>query len=221
MRQHVGLSVVLCYAAFVLVGVSAAVSGVLLPAQISDYQVSRATIGLAFFTSAAGFFVASLSTGGLIHRFGVRVTLAVGGGSYVLAGLYLASRPPFAAFLLAQLVTGYATGILESALNTYLAELPDATRRLNRLHAFFGVGALTGPVLAAWLLGFAPWTAVWLVLAVAAVPLTASFLLTFPGQTRRRPTSPRRLKAACWPPRCASRASCSARRCWPSTSAWN
>jgi fucose permease len=188
MRQHVGLSVVLCYAAFVLVGVSAAVSGVLLPAQIGDYQVSRATIGLAFFTSAAGFFVASLSTGGLIHRFGVRVTLAVGGGSYVLAGFYLASRPPLAAFLLAQLVTGYATGILESALNAYLAELPDATRRLNRLHAFFGVGALTGPVLAAWLLGFARWTAVWLVLAVAAVPLTAGFLLAYPG---RRPEAPR------------------------------
>ena len=193
MRQHVGLPVVLSYAAFVLVGVTAAVSGVLLPAQIGDYQVSRATIGFAFFTSAAGFFVASLSTGGLIHRFGVRVTLAAGGGSYVLAGFYLASRPPFAAFLLAQLVTGYATGILESALNSYLAELPDATRRLNRLHAFFGAGALIGPVLAAWLLGFAPWTAVWLVLAVAAVLLTASFLLAFPGrppEVRPDPAAP-------------------------------
>ncbi len=37
--------VVVAFAAFVLVGVNAGVTGVLLPAQISDYGVSKAAIG--------------------------------------------------------------------------------------------------------------------------------------------------------------------------------
>ena len=141
------LPVVVSYAAFVLVGVSAGVSGVLLPSQMAGYGVDRATIGITFFTSSAGFVLAGLSTGALIYRSGVRVALTAGGSAYVLAGLYLATRPPFAAFVLVQFVVGYATGVLESVLNTYLAALPEATTLLNRLHAFFGVGALAGPVL--------------------------------------------------------------------------
>jgi fucose permease len=172
------------YAAFVLVGISVGTSGVLLPSQMASYGVDRATIGITFFTSSAGFVLASVSTGALIHRAGIRIALTVGGGAFVLAGLYLASRPPFAAFVLAQLVAGYGTGVLESALNVYLAGLPGATTLLNRLHAFFGVGALVGPPLATWILGFASWTAVWLAVSVACVPLVAGFLLAYPGPER-------------------------------------
>jgi fucose permease len=43
------------------------------------------------------------------------------------------------------------------------------------------VGALLGPVLAAWIVGFAPWTLVWLVLAMTCIPLTAGFLIAYPG----------------------------------------
>ncbi|HEY4852536.1 MAG TPA: hypothetical protein VII22_17255 [Streptosporangiaceae bacterium] len=99
-RNRVRAPVLLSYAAFVFVGVSAGVGGVLLLAQMSDYGVDRATIGITFFTGSAGFVLAGLSNGALIQRFGIRMALAVGGGAYVLAGL------------------------------------------LNRLHAFFGVGAL-------------------------------------------------------------------------------
>jgi hypothetical protein len=40
------LSAAAAYGAFVLVGVSAGVGGVLLPAQMSDYGVDRAKIGI-------------------------------------------------------------------------------------------------------------------------------------------------------------------------------
>ena len=55
--------VLLAYAMFVLVGLGAGVSGVLLLAQIRDYGVDRATIGLTFFTGSAGFFLASATAG--------------------------------------------------------------------------------------------------------------------------------------------------------------
>ena len=182
MLRDVRPAVLLSYAAFVLVGLNAGASGVLLLAQLGDYGVDRPAIGITFFTGAIGFVLAGLSNGALIGRLGIRTALAVGGGTYVLAGLYLATRPPFAAFVAVPLVTGYATGVLESVLNVYLAALSDATTLLNRLHAFFGVGALLGPLLAAWIVSAASWRMVSLVLAVACVPLVAGFLAAYPGR---------------------------------------
>ena len=182
--------VLMSYAAFVLVGISVGISGVLLPSQMASYGVDRATIGITFFTGSVGFVLARVSTGALIHRAGIRIALTAGGGAFVLAGLYLATRPPFAAFMLAQLVAGYGTGVLESALNVYIAGLPSATTLLNRLHAFFGVGALAGPPLAAWILGFASWTVVWLVVSVVCIPLVAGFLLAYPGPQESAPGTP-------------------------------
>ena len=141
------------YAAFVLLGIGAGAGGVLLPFQMAGYGVDRATIGISFFTVSAGWVLAGMSCGALIHRFGVRIVLMTGGGAYMLSGLYLATRPPFAAFVLVQVLTGYGAGVLESALNLYLTSLPSATTLLNRLHAFWGAGALLGPPLATWILG--------------------------------------------------------------------
>jgi fucose permease len=180
MRRYADRPVLLAYAAFVLVGLTAGASGVLLLAQIRDYGVDRATIGVTFFTSSAGFVLAGSTAGALIHRFGTRIALVIGGSAYVLGALYIATRPPLVAFIVVQVVAGYANGVLESVLNAYLSALPNATTLLNRLHAFFGVGALLGPLLATWILGFASWTVVWLVLAVVCVPLVAGFLVAYP-----------------------------------------
>jgi fucose permease len=180
----------LSYAAFVLVGMSAGVGGVLLLAQIGDYHVDRATIGITFFVGSAGFVLGGISTGPLIDRFGYRIALATGGGAFILAGLYLATRPPFLAFLLVQLAVGFAGGTMESALNAFITAIPNSTTLLNHLHAYFGVGALIGPVLATWIVGFASWTTVYLVLALVCVPLTAGFLFGYPRLQPRDPGSP-------------------------------
>jgi fucose permease len=172
--------VLLAYTAFVLVGVSAAVGGVLLPAQILDYGVSKATIGLIFVTGSAGFALSGVTAGALIHRAGFRTALAVGGAAYLLAALGTAARPPFVVLVLVQVLLGYGTGVLESVLNAYLAGLPEPSGPLNRLHAFFGVGALIGPSLAAWMLSRVSWPTVWLVLALLCVPLLVAFVMAYP-----------------------------------------
>jgi fucose permease len=179
--------VLLSYATFVLIGITAGTGGVLLVAQMSGYGVDRATIGVMFFTNSIGFVLAGLSNGALIRRLGFRAATGLGSGGFVLVGLYLATRPPFVAFLLVQVLLGYATGVLESVLNAYIAALPEARGQLNRLHAFFGVGALIGPVLASWMLGLASWPEVWLVLAVACAPLLVGFLMTYPGRPSAGP----------------------------------
>jgi fucose permease len=171
----------------VLIGATSGASGVLLTAQMRDYGVDRAVIGTTFFAVSAGFVLAGLSCGGLFRQLGVRMTLIVGGTVFTLAGLCLAARPPFSAFIALQFAIGYGTGLLESALSSHLATLPGATTLLNRMHGFWGVGALIGPVLAAWIITFAAWPMALFVLALAGAPLTAAFTV-FP---RRGPQGER------------------------------
>ncbi len=170
--------IVFAYATFVLAGLSAGVGGVLLPAQIRDYGLDKATIGVTFFAFSAGFLLAGTTAGALVHRLGTRAALGVGGAAFILAGLATATRPAFAVLVAVQVVAGYGTGVLESVLNAHLAALPGSTTLLNWLHACFGAGALIAPPLATWMLGFTSWTSVWLVLALACVPLVAGFAVT-------------------------------------------
>jgi fucose permease len=180
-------SLAVAYVAFAHLGLTTGVGGVLLPAQIADYGVGRATIGICFLMFAAGFILASFSTGGALARLGIRTTLAAGGLGMVLAWLGLASRPPFTVFVALQLAIGYGTGLVESALNAHLTGLPGSTTLLNRLHAFFGLGALVGPLLAAWMLGAVAWPRVWLVLALLYLPLVVGFAACYPARTRPVP----------------------------------
>ena len=57
-------SVLLAYAAFVLVGITAGVGGVLLVVQLRDYDVSKTTIGLTFFTFSASILSMSRPVAG-------------------------------------------------------------------------------------------------------------------------------------------------------------
>ncbi|HEU5355861.1 MAG TPA: MFS transporter [Actinocrinis sp.] len=173
-------AVAAAYGAFVLIGVFAGIGGVILPAQMADYGVDRTKIGITFFVFSAGFFLAGSTAGALVQRFGTRVTLVGGTALFTAMSLYTAVRPPFLALLLLQAPLGYGIGILESVFNAYVAQLPRASNRVNRLHAFFGVGALLGPLLAAWMLRSWAWTSVYLVVTVLLVPLVVFVLLVFP-----------------------------------------
>jgi fucose permease len=175
-------SVIVAYVAFALTGVSASVAAVVLPAQIADYDVDRATIGITFFTFSAAFFLAGATTGWLMERCGTRVALLVGSGAYVVGALVIAARPSFLALVLLQVLTGYGTGIIESVLQAYLAGLPAQTARLNLLHGFFGVGALVGPLAATWIVERTQWTVVYLLLGLVAIPVAVAYALTLPGR---------------------------------------
>jgi fucose permease len=175
---------VFAFAAFILLGLTSGISGVLIPSQMADYRVDKVTIGVMFFTFSAGYVLSGVANGSLIRWLGARGQLALGVTVFVCLSYGVGLRPSFALLLIANVGLGFGTGIMDAGLNAYLSTMPGHTALLNLLHAFFGVGALIGPVLATAVLhGHRPWQDVYLLLATAGVPVLIGILALFPRRT--------------------------------------
>ena len=184
--RHSRLSLVLAFAAFILIGANDGALGVLIPSIRAFYQVDVATFSLVFLLSVVGYLAASFNTGLLNAWLGERRFLLMA-FAFVIAGVGLISlRLLFPIYLGTALLLGFGVGMLDAGLNTYIASLPDNTKLLNYLHAFYGAGALLGPLVAstliAWNMG---WQATYVTWLGFALLLWIGFWLAFTPYTQR------------------------------------
>jgi fucose permease len=142
------LQLALAFLAFILIGASDGALGVLLPSVSHAYGVNKAEVGLLFLMGAIGYITAALSCGLLIERLGHRLSLVIGLAVYALAVGTFSLAPPFGIILIAGVVLGFGAGSIDAGLNAYIALLPKNTTKLNYLHAFYGIGAWLGPLVA-------------------------------------------------------------------------
>lgn len=192
-RRHI----VIAFGAITFMGIGAGATGVLLPPQGRDYNVDKGMLSLIFVSFAVGYVLCATANGVLIHRLGVRTHLVVGAVTGMVALAGMAFRPSFWGLLVLQVALGYGMGALDAGLNAYLSTLSGSTAVLNYFHAFFGVGALIGPVAAAAILDAGlSWTAVYALQAFLAVPLLIA-LTTYPAAVRGdQPTERPRVSSA-------------------------
>ncbi len=186
LSPDVALQIALSYLAFILVGMNDGIVGVLIPSICAQYQVDKATVSLIFLCSTAGYLVAAFNTGWLIDKLGIRYFLLLGTGLIVFSTATLSFIPPFALFapLLAPL--GFGMAILDAGLNAYLARMPKNATLLNYLHAFYGIGALIGPIVAsAFLAASLTWNSVYRVSCTAALLIAISIFFVFKEQGTR------------------------------------
>lgn len=165
-RFHLALA----FIAFILIGCNDGTLGVLIPAMRSFYHIDAVTISWLFLASALGYLTASFNNGLLMAKLGERRFLLLGLGIFCLGALLYSLTPPLVFFLCTGTIVGFGVGMIDAGLNTYIASLPNNGKLLNYLHAFFGVGALLGPLVASGLLaqglGWRATYMVWLALAL-------------------------------------------------------
>ena len=142
------LQIGLAFLAFILIGANDGAVGVLLPSMQTAYRVDKATIALLFLAGTLGYLIAAFASGPLVERLGLRRFLLLGIGGFLGSAALMTLRPPFVLVLVVLLLLGFGVAILDAGLNTYIAGLPDNTALLNYLHAFYGLGALIGPLVA-------------------------------------------------------------------------
>ncbi|HEX2915264.1 MAG TPA: MFS transporter [Chloroflexia bacterium] len=146
----------LTFATFLLVGLNSGAFGVLLPQLTSFYGLDKASVSFFFWAGALGYLIAALSSGFLVAKLGLRAFLGSGLLIFGLASLMLCFKPPLALALIARLALGLGAAIMETGSNFFVSALPRNTTLFNYLHAFFGAGALFGPLVASFLLAI-PW----------------------------------------------------------------
>ncbi|HMA36627.1 MAG TPA: MFS transporter [Chloroflexia bacterium] len=160
MRPQIGLA----FFAFILIGANDGGSGVLLPSLQAFYHVDKATIGLLFLAGTFGYLGAAFTSGLLVERLGQRRFLLLGAAAFSGGETAFLLRLPFAAVLTGLLLLGFGVAIIDAGLNSYIAGLPNNTAPLNYLHAFYGLGALIGPLVASAILALGwAWNLVYLV----------------------------------------------------------
>lgn len=183
-RAPLGLS----FFAFILIGANDGAVGVLLPSIIAHYGITKATASLVFPAGTVGYLAAALNSGLLLERLGRRAFLMLGTGTFILGAVVALAAPPFPLLLPAFALLGFGLAILDAGLNAYVAGLPQSTGLLNYLHAFYGAGALLGPLVASTVLAVVGrWNATYLVWAVAATLVLVGFRVAFGPQNRGTP----------------------------------
>jgi len=166
------------YAAFIVLGLMAAILGPTLPDLAENTGSLLSEISFLFVARSLGYMLGSLFLGRLYDRFpGHRV----GVGVLVIAAatLFIVPLVPLLWLLTAVLfVLGLAEGTLDLGANIMLVWVhgKEVGPYMNGLHFFFGVGAFLSPIIAAQAIlisGSITW-AYWL-LALLALPLAVWF----------------------------------------------
>lgn len=140
------LLLLIIYAAFISLGLPDTLLGVAWPAIQPELGVPFGSAGFISMIGAGGTIISSLFSGRVLKRFGTgRVTLvSVSMTAFALLGFSATSGFIWLLFLAVPL--GLGAGSVDSGLNDYVAK-NYAARHMNWLHCFWGIGAMTGPVI--------------------------------------------------------------------------
>jgi fucose permease len=139
------LLLLVIYIAFISLGLPDALLGVAWPVMQEDYGVPVSLAGLVSMTISFNTIISSLVSGRILKRFGTgRVTfVSVLMTATALLGFSMA--PSFIWLVLLAIPLGLGAGSVDAGLNNYVAQHYEA-RHMNWLHCFWGIGAMSGPV---------------------------------------------------------------------------
>lgn len=171
---------VLIYLAFISLGLPDAVLGAAWPVMQPEFGVPYGFAGIASMIISGGTIVSSVFSSRVLKRFGTGKVTAFSVGLTAIALFGYALAPSFWLLVLAAIPLGFGAGAVDTGLNAYVAEHYES-RHMSWLHSFWGIGALSGPlVLSALLAQGLPWRNGYLAIAVAQTVLVVALILALP-----------------------------------------
>ena len=156
-----------------------------LPAMRLRLRINLAQQGNLFFLLYLGIFCASLLIGPLIDHFGHKPNLLLSSALVAAAMMSFAAADSCRSAALAAVLLGVGGGGLNLCTNVLVSEVYGEQRgpMLNLLGIFFGVGAISVPLLAAAIEGHFTIPQMFLLCAVLAAACTLAYaLISFPSQ---------------------------------------
>lgn len=137
------------YLGFISLGLANTIIGPAIPHLINEYGMSFSLVGALFFVQGAFYFTSVLSAGVASDFFGKKPFLLIG-ASLMATGLiaFISARSEMTLFLSVACI-GTGVGALDGGLNGLFIDISGDQKGigLGLLHMFFGIGALSGPLL--------------------------------------------------------------------------
>src|SRR6187401_2832654 len=140
------LLLLLSYLAFISLGLPDTVFGVAWPSLREGFGLSPSAMGAVLGAGLLGYFCSGLVAGRLSAALGVGGLLCSSSGLVALALAAYALAPSWPAFFPVGALLGLGSGAIDAGLNAYAAR-HYSVRHLNWLHACWGIGASTGPLI--------------------------------------------------------------------------
>ena len=177
-RSRTALLVGLAYAAFISLGLPDGLTGVAWPSIRATFDLPLDALGVLITTGTIGYLASSFSSGRILARIGVGWLLALSCLVTAISLLGYGVAPLWAVMIGLGLLAGLGGGAIDAGLNTYAAEHFSA-RTVNWLHASFGLGAATGPLVMSVVLSAGhSWRLGYLIVGAAQIMLASCFALT-------------------------------------------
>jgi len=177
---------------FVILGMPGSALGVAWPSMADELSRDLGDLGLLTVVMGTSYALVSLASGSLTKRFPAGVTLVV---AAVVAGaglIVFAGGQRWAWFVAASVPLGLASGMIDSVGNAFVA-VKRGPRAMGFIHAGFGFGAMTAPLLVtgllavglSWRWGFAVLAAGEFLLALAYLTIVSVVRMPMEGRSDR------------------------------------
>ncbi len=178
--------------AFVSLGLPDGVLGVAWPSIRRSFGLPPSQLGSLLASAMVGYLASSFSSGALVARLGVGRLLLWSSVLMVVNSFAYALAPGWGVMVGAGLLAGLGAGAIDAGINAFAAAR-FSPRLVSWLHAFYGVGAMLGPLLmTAVVTSGLEWRWGYAVIGLLLAGMAVSFLVTIPLWTMARsgPASP-------------------------------
>lgn len=130
--------------------------GVIIPQVIKEFRLSMTAAGAFHYVTMSAIAVAGISLGFIADKFGRKKAIMLGLVLFALNSYLFAVGNSFAFFLCLLVVSGTAIGIFKTGALALIGDISTSTTEhtstMNAVEGFFGVGAIIGPFIVAYLL---------------------------------------------------------------------
>ncbi|MEC3948294.1 MFS transporter [Sphingobium sp. HWE2-09] len=161
----------LTYLMFLMFAMTSESVGVIIPSVIREFNLGLTAGGSFHYATMSGIALGGVLLGSLADRLGRKVTILIGLGLFGLSASLFAWISSFGLFLVLLFIGGIAVGIFKTAALALIGDISTSTRAhtatMNVVEGFFGIGAIIGPAIVAYLLSHnASWKWLYLIAAI-------------------------------------------------------
>lgn len=146
----------LTYMMFLMFAMTTDAVGVIIPVLMKQYELSMTMAGLVHYAPMVAIALSGLVFGFIADKLGRKVAIVLGLALYGVIAFGFMLKASFYYVLALMVVAGVAIGIFKTAALALIGDISSTakehTTTVNGVEAFFGVGAIIGPLVVTYLL---------------------------------------------------------------------